>query len=827
MARNRRRSSKKLGKKKGGLLKKLIKWFLLLSLVGAVLAGGGLAGIFYYYGSDLPELLERGDYRPKQISRVYASGGELIGEFVAQDGRRTVLSMDEIPDYVRHSFLAAEDSEFMMHEGIDYLGMVRAFYYAVRHDAGLRGTSTITQQVIKNLVLTPERKIERKVKEIILARELEKNLTKEDILYLYLNTIYLGHGNYGVEEAARFYYGKPASELELAEAATLAGMTQSPERLSPVKHPERALERRAYVLRQLWEKGFIEEATYRKADDEPIETVPYGESHPHLRSTPYFVEHVRKALVDKYGGEKVYAGGLRIYTTIDLDKQRAAQRSLRDGIRVYDARRNYFRPVKKLEGDAVDAFVAKRADEIASNGLAKGKVYEAVVTSVDVDDDLIKLSLGDVPARLLIEPRTRVLGEGEDEKQLDEVFEVGHVVEVTPLAVEPDDEGSVPVIFRSGPEGALVSLDPKTRDVVAMVGGYSFSHNEYDHTTQARRQTGSTFKPFVYAAALEQKGVTPATIYLDSPAVFQLEAGKSWSPKNSDGSWRGPIRVREALGASRNVVAVRILKDVGLEAAKAFAKKVGIKSPLVDNFTLVMGSSELTPIEITNAYATFASGGLYGEPRFIERVESAYGETDTFETRIERVLAPEVAFLITDLMKAGTMGYVDSTGRRRGGTASSLRREFDREFAGKTGTTNESKDAWFIGYTPQYVAGAWVGFGDNRSLGPREYGGRVAGPIWRDYMKDIHEDLDKEVFEPPSTGITTAVIDPATGKLAREEGIDEVFLAGTAPTTYAPASSDGEADDFLMNQFGLDDDPDDANESDESDEDDDTSATSN
>jgi penicillin-binding protein 1A len=803
MARNRRSSGKtRAQKKKGGIIGKIFKWLILLGIIGAILGGGGVAGLFYYYGQDLPQLLKREDYQPKQISRVYASGGELIGEFIAQDGRRTVLAMDEIPDHVRYSFMAAEDADFMTHEGIDYVGMLRALYYAARYDTGIKGTSTITQQVIKNLMLTPERRYERKIKEIILARELEKNLTKEDILFLYLNTIYLGHGNYGVEEASRYYFGKSARELEIHEAAVLAGITQSPERLSPKKHPELAKERRSYVLRQLWEKGFIEEATYRKADKMPIETKRYDTSFPHLNTTPYFVEHVRKMLVDKYGSEKVYTGGLRVHTTVEIDKQSAAKGSLREGLRVYDARRDFYRPVRKLDAKKVDAFIEKQSKALAKSALQTGKVYEAVVVSVDPKKELVTLNLGDVPARLLLEPRTRILGEGDDQKKLEEVFERGHVLEVIPQAVEPDDQGSVPVAFRPGPNSALVSIDPKSRDVIAMVGGYSFDDNEYDHATQAQRQTGSTFKPFVYGAALESKRVTPATIYLDSPAVFKMHGGENWSPKNSDGRWRGAIRVREGLGASRNVVAVRVLRDIGIEKATEFAKRLGIKSPIVQNFTMVMGSSELTPLEITNAYATLASGGMYAEPRFITKVETATGESDTFETRFERVLAPEVAYIISDLMTSVTMGYVDSSGRRRGGTAGALRKGFDREFAGKTGTTNESRDAWFIGFTPQHVAGAWVGFDNNKPLGAKEYGGRVAGPIWRDYMKAAHDELEEKKFEPPSSGITTATIDPATGKLARLEGIEEVFLSGTAPTTYAPINQDSGEDDFLMNQFG-------------------------
>ncbi len=804
MARNRRSTGKKRGKtaKKGGLFRKLIKWMFLLGLIGAIVGGGAVAGLFYYYGRDLPKLVKREDYKPKQLSRVYASNGELIGEFVARDGRRTVLPMDQIPDIVRYSFMAAEDADFMTHNGIDYLGMVRAVYYAIRYDVRLKGTSTITQQVVKNLMLTPERKIKRKIKEIILARELENNLTKEDILYLYLNTIYLGGGNYGVEEASRYYFGKDAKDLTVPEAAMLAGMTQSPERLSPKKHPKRAKKRRAYVLRQLWEKGFIKEATYRKAVKTPIKTVPYSKSFPHLGEAPYFVEHIRKLLIDKYGEKKVYTGGLRVYTTLDLDKQRAAQGALRAGLRHFDHRRGYFEPIRKLHKDAIDAFIKKQAGELAKNGLSKDKYYEAVVVSVDPKKDLVKLSLGDVPARLLLRPKSRILGEGKDAKKLDQKFARGDVLQVVPLATEPDKEGSVPVVFRPGPQSALVSIDPKTRDVIAMVGGYDFDYEKYDHATQMHRQTGSTFKPFVYGAGLESKRITPATIYLDSPAVFKLDGGKSWSPHNSDGKWRGPIRVREGLGASRNVIAVRVLKDVGIDLATKFARKCGIKSPIVQNYTMVMGSSELTPLEIVNAYATFASGGMYADPRFIKKVETANGETDTFETHFERVLSPEVAYMITDLMTAVTMGYVDSHGHRRGGTAGALRRGFHREFAGKTGTTNDSRDAWFIGFTPQYVAGAWMGFDDNHPLGHGEYGGRDAGPIWRDYMNAIHKGLEKKKFEMPPSGVTTATIDPATGKLARGDGIEEVFLSGTAPTTYAPLNKSGAEDEFLMNQFG-------------------------
>lgn len=811
MASNRRSSNRKRPrarkKKKKSLLRRIALWLIVLTILAAILAGGALAGIFFYFGSDLPQLLKREDYQPRQMTRIYAAGGELIGELVAEDGRRTVVDMEELPDYVRYSFMAAEDADFMTHQGIDYLGMIRAFYHAVRYDTQVKGTSTITQQVVKNLMLTHDRRIERKVKEIILARELDKNLTKSDILFLYLNTIYLGHGTYGVEEAAQYYYGKPAKELTLAEASTLAGMTQSPERLSPKKHPERALKRREYVLEQLWKKGFIQEATYRETLETPIKTRPYHETYPYLNKTPYIVMHVRDTLIKKYGYEKVYEGGLRVHTTIDIDNQVAARRALNAGIHAYDDRRGYYSPIRTIAENQIDSFIQTQAKKLASKGLKTDTFYEAVVMSVDADNELVTLNLGDVPARLILDPRERIItadpkNPGGDLRPLDQLFKRGNIIQVVPQLTEPDAEGSIPAVFRTGPQAAIVSIDPNTRDIVAMVGGFDFAKTEYNHATQARRQTGSTYKPFVYGAALEAKTITPATVYLDSPAVFKMPGGKSWSPKNSDGKWRGAIRVREGLGASRNVVAVRVLRDIGIEAATEFSRKVGVTSDIVQNFTMVMGSSELTVLELTNAYATFASGGIYAEPRLISRVDSVHGEVDTFETQFERVLSPEVAYLITDLLTAVTMGYVDSHGTQRGGTAAALARDFKRPFAGKTGTTNEARDAWFAGFTPQYVTAAWMGMDNNESLGAREYGAQAAGPIWRDFMIAAHDGLDVMEFEPPTSGITTATIDPATGKLSRDGGVEEIFLSGTAPTTYAPLDQDAGTDDFLMQQFG-------------------------
>jgi len=779
------------------MLKSLLKWGFLLGLTVALLAGASVAGLFYYHGRDLPRITTRADYDPKELSRVYSAEGELVAEWYKPGGRRTVVPLEEIPEHVRWAFMAAEDAGFMSHEGIDYLGMVRAFYYAIVHGERIKGTSTITQQVVKNLILVPERTIERKIREIILARELEHNLSKADILYLYLNTIYLGQGNYGVEEASRYYFGESVSDLGISEAAVLAGLPQSPENLGPKENPEAARARRSYVMGQLREKGFIDESTYREAKSEPIETVPVSESFPHLGRGKYFVEHVRRRLVDKYGREEVRAGGLRVYTTLELDEQRESESATRSGLRTYDRRRGFYEPVRSIDPSKMESFVRRQAESVAEAGLSTEETYEAVVVKVDDEAGRADLKLGRVRARLDPEPEDRVL-RGAD--QLSDVLQRGDVVEVVPKRTEPGEDGTIPVGFDPGPQGALVSIDPDTRHVVALVGGYTHEHEKFNHATQATRQTGSTFKPFVYGAGLESKIITPATIYLDSPAVFQMPGGKKWSPQNSDRSWRGPVRLREGLGASRNVVAVRVLKDVGVDRAREFAHRLGIRSELVDNYTLVMGSSALTPLELVNAYATIASGGIYAEPQFIRRVETTDGETETFEVDKKRVLGEDVAYLLTDLMTSVVEGYVDREGRRRGGTAHSLS-ELQQTVAGKTGTTNDTRDAWFVGFTPQLTTGVWVGFDDNRSLGPEEYGGRVAGPIWLDYMQSVLGDSKPHEFKPPDSGITTARIDPETGKLARDEGIEETFLTGTAPTTYAPDAGEGNEENFLMEQF--------------------------
>ncbi len=793
------RRSRKNKKTVMGRLLAILKWLMILAILAAVTGIAGIAGIFYYYGRELPEILDRDDYDPPQVSQILTDDGEILAEFHVPGERRTLIPLDEIPDTVQFAFMAAEDSEFMTHAGIDYLGMLRAVYYAVRYDQGMRATSTITMQLVKNLILTPERSVRRKIQEIILTRELEQNLSKEDILYMYLNTIYLGHGTHGVEEASRFYFGKSVRDISIAEAALLAGLTAGPEAHTPLRHPERAERRRTYVLRQMWEKGFINEGSYREAMDTPIETVPVTDSYPYRGFAPYFTENVRRAIVDEYGRDLLMTGGMRVHTTLNIEMQRAAESAARKGLRAYDERQGFYRPQRRLEEDAIEPFLATGGEE-AGEVLTPGTVYEVVVTSVDPETDQVIVGIGDIRARLLLEPRSRIVGEGSDKKPLEEVLARGDVLRVLPTTHIQATTEDPTVRFETGAEVAVIVMDPHTREVRALVGGYDFGTNEFDSATQARRQTGSSFKTLVYAAALDAQAITPASVYLDSPTVFQLPNDQSWSPRNADGQWRGPIRVREALAASRNVVAVRVLDEIGIEDAIAFARRLGITSPLAQNYTMVMGSSEMPPLEITNAYATFAAGGEFARPRFLNRVESYHGDRTLYHTHTEPVLAPEVAYLTTSLLLSAVDTYRDSTGRNRFGTGHVIR-ALGHPVAGKTGTTNDSRDAWFIGYTPDLVIGVWVGFGDNRSLGRGQYGGNVAAPIFRDTLEKIVGDREPLHFEEPAAGITEATIDHVTGKLARTGGIEEIFLVGTAPTQYAPEEEEDSGEDFFLRQF--------------------------
>ncbi len=762
-------------------LKRLFILGLTLGILGVV----GLAGVFWYYGRDLPDVASLRSYAPPQTTRVLTRDGEVLGEVFTE--RRTVIPFEEIPRTIIVSTLAAEDADFYQHEGLDYPGILRALYRSVVSGRRVQGTSTITQQVVKLLLLTPERSFERKIRELILARRLEQELTKDEILHLYLNHINYGHGRYGVQEAAQYYFGKDAGELTLAEATLIAGVPQSPARLSPRGHRDGAERRQAFILGQLASKR---ETYWPDIEAEAITAageaeVPLQDAEDEKGIAPELMQRVRRELVAILGEDRYRQGGYTVHTTLDAGLQHATREAVQEGLRAYDARQHRQFPLRPPRR-------RRRREPEPIDELREGRTYDAIVTGADDERGTLVLDVGGHEVVADLGDAARFLPEGdEDDEPLLASVAAPPGVEVRVTLVDLGGEDERPTVtLELGPQAAAVVLDVRSRDVLAWVGGYD-SRPGFDRATQAVRQPGSTFKPLVYALGIRQRRFTPATVMIDAPAVYD-----QWNPQNYE-TWRheGDVRIRTALAKSINLVAVRAIEQVGPEAVADFAHQLGIESELEPSLTLALGSSGVRPIEMVNAYATFAAGGRWTEPRFIDRIVGPDGREIPLPDRepARDVLTPAEAYVATSMMQSVVE---EGTGRR----AQSL----ERPVAGKTGTSNEARDAWFMGYTTRIAAGVWVGFDDRRSLGRREGGGRTALPIWVDVVEAAERGHDAEPFPRPS-GVETAAIDPATGLLAYEgmaEPLEEVFLEGTVPTETARPPEVAAPSDFLMEQFG-------------------------
>jgi penicillin-binding protein 1A len=622
-------------KSEKSFLFRFICWTLgSISAVGLI----SVAAVLYYFGHDLPSRLDlKSAYRPAVVSTVYDVRGQPIGEFYHQ--RRIVVPLDRMPSHVIQALLAAEDSRFFAHGGVDVFAVMRAVFSNLRRRAVREGASTITQQLVRGFFLTPERTLGRKIREAILAYRVEKNHTKEEILYLYLNQVYFGHGNYGIEAASRDYFGKGVDQLSLAEAALLAGLPRSPSRNSPYRDFFAATERQRYVLRRMLQEKFINEAAYQEALQTPVRLSP----SPALNSqiAPYFVEYVRRVIGDRYGFDPLLQGGLQIYTTLDGAVQLAAQKALREGL-----------------------------NEI----------------------------------RLRVRKKSR-----------------------TPPR---EAQGEV--------EGALLAMDPRTGMVRALVGGYDFYQSQFNRALQAKRQPGSAFKPIIYSAALEA-GYSELSIVPDAPLVFRMAPGKFWRPQNYDNRFVGPVTLRSALAHSLNSVAVRLAQRVGLERVIQQARKLGIESPLEKNLSLALGSASVSLLEMVRAFGVFAGGGNLAEPLFILKVTDRYGNVlEESEPTSKAVLSPEIAYVLTDMLK----NVVQS------GTARAAAK-LGSNVAGKTGTTSDFRDGWFIGYTPEFIAGVWVGYDDHRPLGDKETGANTALPIWLNFMSGAGQGNSPAEFPVP------------------------------------------------------------------------------
>jgi penicillin-binding protein 1A len=734
-------------------------------------------GAYVYFSRDLPPVDALRDYEPPQTTRVYDRHGEIIGEIFNE--RRTVIPLDQIPRHAVLAVLAAEDADFYEHEGLDYKGILRAVMADLVAGRAKQGGSTITQQVVKLNLLSPERTVSRKVKELILARRLERELSKDEILYLYLNHVNFGHGRYGIQEAAQYYFGKNASELSLAEATMLAGIPQAPARLSPRSHPENAERRQKYVLDQLAAKADVywpdlSEEAIDKAREETVELVPVSQT---TSRAPEILSIARKALSASVGPESLAQGGYEIHTTIDLRLQEQSREALQRGLAAVDERQGYRGPYRK-------GARGPKASK-ASERLRMGRTYVATVTGTDDRAERIDLDVAGHAAVLRMESVER-----HNPKKLkpSKIVKKGDLLPVS-IAQMPDDEDPAVARLERGPEGAVVVVDPRSRDVLALVGGYA-AKSGFNRATQAVRQPGSTFKPIVYARAIQTRQFTPASLVVDAPAVYN-----EWKPRNYEQwNYRGAVRLREALAKSINMVAVRVVEDVGVGDVADFARKLGIRSKLEEDMTLALGASGVKPIELTNAYATFAAGGRWAPTRVIDRIVAPDGTKVPLERPepARDVMTPDEAYVVTSMLESVITE----------GTGAAAQR-LQRPLAGKTGTSNRARDAWFVGYSPSVVAGVWVGFDDSRPLGKKENGTRTALPIWIDVMAAADGAEPKGSFAVPS-GVLQAEIDPASGLLAyagQEDALQEVFLTGTAPVDVARPPDVADPNAYLMEQF--------------------------
>jgi len=798
-------------------------------IIIAVAAAGGmllLAFIFYfiYLTISLPKVDRLADYKPPIVSQVFGDDGSLVGEFYLE--RRKVVEVNKIPRRLIQAFVAAEDANFYQHKGLDYLGILRAMVKNVIHLRKKEGASTITQQVAKSMLLTPEKKYSRKLKEAILATRMEKQLSKDEILYIYLNQIYMGAGSYGVQLAAETYFAKNVEQLNLAEMAMLAGLPKAPNSYSPLKHMDKAKERQGYVLERMVKEGYITQAEAEHAKTTPI--VIRSLKKVNNEQSAYFLEQIRIQLEEKYGEERLYKEGLNIYTTMNAEMQRAAFDAVVSGLKALDKRQGFRGPLKFLAEAELETYCKKIEDGIDYASLKQGSTYHGVVTAVDAARGDATIRVGD---RLGTLPKKNMAWAGKLTLQnsygkLPEKVKglsLGSLVEVQVITPDADKKGAVFALDQT-PEAqaALYAMDPRSGGVKAMVGGYDFKKSQFNRATQAKRNPGSAFKPIIYGAALE-KGLTTASIIDDSPVEYDSGREKSWKPKNYDNIYRGNVTMREALTNSINIVSVKILETIGVGTAVDFAKKLGITSQLEPNLTLALGASSVTPQELTAAYGVYASGGYRVTPYFITRVTDRDGriledipapapapapfanstsatvvtltgsteETGTApavtpapETRpvpgsplppLTQVVSPEVSYIITNLMQSVVSS---GTGQRA--------KAVGRPVAAKTGTTNDMKDAWFVGFIPQLVAGVWVGFDQERSLGASGSGGQAAAPIWTEFMQRAVAGIPVQNFTPPAN-VTFATINPRTGRLAREGSdgsLQECFISGSEPSGY-------------------------------------------
>jgi penicillin-binding protein 1A len=787
----------------------LLRFFGLLFAAGTIIfvaAIAAAAGLLWHFSQSLPDYSQLQDYEPAVMTRVHAADGSLLAEYARE--RRLYIPIQAVPKLVTHAFVAAEDKNFYEHGGIDFSGILRAAtLYIQQYGSGRRpqGASTITQQVAKNFLLTNELSFSRKIKEALLAMKIERAFSKERILELYLNEIYLGMGAYGVAAASLLYFDKSVHELSVAEAAYLAALPKAPNNYHPFRQRERALERRNYVLDRMAEDHYITAQEAEKAKKEPLKiaTRPTGA---HIFAAEYFAEEVRRYIYDNFTEKKLYEGGLSVRTTLDPKMQVLARKVLVDGFVNFDEQRGYRGAAQKI--DPAGDWGAKLAEVKALSDVAPWRL--AVVLEADDASARVGLQPGREPGGALSKERetgtialegVKWAKRGKAPTKVSQVLSAGDVVYVEPL-------GGGQFRLRQVPEvsGAIVAMDPQTGRVLAMAGGFSYDQSQFNRATQALRQPGSSFKPLVYATALDN-GYTPSTVVLDAPIEIDTGSG-IWAPENYTRKYYGPSTLRFGIEQSRNVMTVRLAQDIGMPLIGEYAKRFGVYDNLPPYLSFALGAGETTLLRMVGAYAMFDNGGRKIQPTLIDRIQDRYGKTiykhdsrecqgcdadkwanqnePTLIDKRERVLDPMTAYQITSIME----GVVQR------GTATVVK-EVGKPIAGKTGTTNDEKDAWFIGFSPDLVVGVYLGYDKPRHLGRGMTGGVLAAPIVRDFMKVALADKPAVPFRVPP-GIKLIRVDPKSGMRAGpgdQRVILEAFKPGTAPpdnySTIGVSDADG------------------------------------
>ncbi|MBT8142921.1 MAG: penicillin-binding protein 1A [Gammaproteobacteria bacterium] len=809
--------------------KRLFKILFSLILIGTLFGIVTIVGLYLYVKPSLPDVQSLREVKLQQPMRVLTRDGKLITQF--GEKRRIPISYDEVPTQMVHAFVASEDDRFFAHPGVDYRGILRAVWVLTTTGEKRVGGSTITMQVAREFYLSRKKDYMRKIREIFLALKIEQEMSKDEILTLFMNKTFLGQRAYGVAAAARVYYGKTPQELSLDEIATIAGIPQAPSRLNPVSNPEAAKNRRAYVLRRMLEQDYISQAEHDEANLAPIET--YVHSAEIEVEAPYIAEMVRNQALELYG-DAIYSDGYQIVTTLNSSLQNQANQVLRKALHEYDERHGFRRLAGQLNLPTdIESMQSndwrKLLEDFPDIGMLKGmlvlSIEDNVAELVDINGERHQLTQAAIEWAKPKINRDRV---GEEPKALSELMNPGAVIYVRDY-LNDKGENELRLAQSPEPEGALIALDPKDGAIISLVGGYDFVKSKFNRVTQAQRQPGSSFKPFVYSAALEH-GFNPASIFNDAPVVFEDdELESTWRPQNSSQKFYGPTRMREALTKSRNLVSIRILREMGIQPTVDYLTRFGFPAENISkDLSLALGSAAMSPLQMAQAYAIFANGGFKVEPYFIDHIEDSKGERvyeaaakvacpkcpvnlqtldtedgsklvfvpenleddqndvtveDTESAYAPRVVDPRNVYIIQSMMR-------DVVRRGTATKAQALKRS---DLAGKTGTTNDQRDAWFAGFVPSLVTISWVGFDDMQKLGNREFGAIAALPMWIDFMRVALEDIPVSSFDDLPNGMVQVEINPETGLRLTDEnadGMEEIFFADNVPDIQEESIAD-------------------------------------